>query len=283
MKILVPILLGLLALPGGPGGPGGPTPALAQQTDSAPTLFYVGDSTVRAGAGDGGNGQWGWGDHTAMYFDTTQVRILNRALGGRSSRTYITQGHWQRVLDELRPGDLLVIQFGHNDASAVNDDARARGTLGGIGNDSVTIENMLTGEREVVYTFGAYLRRYISEARAKGATPILASLVPRNEQVDGRFRRDTDSYAGWTAAVAQAENVPFIDLNGRVAAEYDRLGPVGVDRLFHGDHIHTSLEGARLTARFVMQALRDVEGSPVRPFLSDAGRSVGAATPVGAH
>ena len=278
MKILIPFVLGLLVLGGRLPGV---SPAVAQQADTIPTLFYVGDSTVRAGAGDGGNGQWGWGDHTAAYFDTTRIRIVNRALGGRSSRTYITQGLWQRVLDELRPGDLLVIQFGHNDASAVNDTSRARGTLGGIGDDSVAIENMLTGEREVVYTFGAYLRRYISEARAKGAMPILASLVPRNEQVDGRFRRDADSYAGWTAAVAQAEQVPLVDLNGRVAAEYDRLGPAGVDPLFHGDRIHTSLEGARLTARFVVESLRELEGSPVLPFLSEAGHSLIVGSPDG--
>lgn len=281
MKILAQILLGILAFCMLPAGASRAEAQQADGADAGPTLFYVGDSTVRAGAGDGANGQWGWGDHTAMYFDTTRVRIVNRALGGRSSRTYITQGHWQRVLDELRPGDLLVIQFGHNDASAVNDAARARGTLGAIGDDSVTIDNMLTGEPEVVYTFGAYLRRYISEARAKGATPILASLVPRNEQVNGRFRRDADSYAGWTAAVARAENVPFIDLNGRVAAEYDRLGPDGVDQLFHGDHIHTGLEGARLTARFAVQALRDLDESPVRPFLSEAGRSLSVASPDG--
>lgn len=247
------------------------TPAVAQQPEARPTLFYVGDSTVKAGAGDGANGQWGWGDHTAAYFDTTRVRIVNRALGGRSSRTYITQGHWARVLEELRPGDVVVIQFGHNDVTAVNDAQRARGTLRGVGEETAEIHNMLTGEHEVVHTFGAYLRRYIDETRERGATPVLASLVPRNIREEGRYRRDHDSYAGWTRAVAEQKGVAFVDLNELVATEYDRRGPSGVAPLFHGDDTHTSLEGAQLTAGVLVQALRDLEESPVAGLLSPAG------------
>ena len=254
-------------------------PAVAQQPDSLPTLFYVGDSTVKAGAGDGANGQRGWGDHTAAYFDTTRVRIANRALGGRSSRTYITQGHWGRVLEELRPGDVVVIQFGHNDVSAVNDAQRARGSLHGTGEDTAEIDNMLTGEHEVVHTFGAYLRRYVDDTRERGATPVLVSLVPRNIQEDGRYRRDRDSYAGWTRAVAEREGVAFIDLNELVATEYDRLGPAGVAPLFHGDDTHTSLEGAQLTAAVLVRALRDLEESPVAGLLSPAGLELSAPHP----
>lgn len=250
------------------------SPATAQQSATRPTLFYVGDSTVKAGAGDGANGQWGWGDHTAAYFDSTRVRIVNRALGGRSSRTYITQGHWERVLEEIHAGDVVLIQFGHNDVSAVNDAQRARGTLGGVGDDSAAIDNMLTGEHEVVYTFGAYLRRYVDEVRARGATPVLVSLVPRNIHEDGRFRRDGDTYAGWTRLVAERQGVPFIDLNELVATEYDRLGPAGVAPLFHGDDTHTSLEGARLTARLLVGALRDLEESPVTGLLSEEGEAL---------
>lgn len=257
--------------------------ALAQDAgpsaDERPTIYYVGDSTVRNGSGNGGNGQWGWGDHTAVFFDTARVGIANRALGGRSSRTYLTQGHWARVLETLNPGDIVIIQFGHNDGGPVNDTSRARGTLGGVGEETAEIVNMLTREREVVGTFGSYLRRYIADTRAQGATPVIASLVPRNIHENGVFARNRESYAGWAEEVARAEGVAFLDLNELIAREYDRLGPEAVARLFEGDHTHTNLEGARLNARMVVAGLRGLEENPTAPYLSAEGRSVEAVRP----
>src|SRR4051812_7945818 len=101
-----------------------------------PTLFIIGDSTVRNGDGTGKNNQMGWGSVIDAYFDTTAISIRNYALGGRSSRTFITEGHWDRVLQEIRPGDYVIMQFGHNDAGPLDDTARARGTIGGIGDES---------------------------------------------------------------------------------------------------------------------------------------------------
>src|SRR5215469_6931935 len=70
-----------------------------------PTLFIVGDSTVRNGKGDGSNGQWGWGDLISKYFDSAKINVANRALGGRSSRTFITERHRSQVVNSLKPGD----------------------------------------------------------------------------------------------------------------------------------------------------------------------------------
>ena len=74
-----------------------------------------------------------------------------------------------------------------------------------------------TGRTETVRSFGWYLRKYIADARAKGATPILCSLVPRNNWKDGRVIRSTDDYVAWTRAVAESAGVPLIDLNDAVA------------------------------------------------------------------
>jgi lysophospholipase L1-like esterase len=209
-----------------------------------------------------------------MYLDTTTVRIANRALGGRSSRTYLTEGRWGRVLEDLKRGDVVVIQFGHNDGGVVNDTSRARGTLRGIGEEIVEIDNLMTGEHEVVHTYGWYLRRYIADTRGRGATPVIASLVTRNIQDEGRFVRNKESYAGWAEAVAQAEGIPFLDLNELIAREYDRLGAATVAGLFQGDHTHTNVEGARLNARIVIGALNGLEDNPVAPYLSAEGRAV---------
>lgn len=123
-----------------------------------PTLFLIGDSTVRNGRGDGSNGQWGWGEPLVDYFDAAKITVVNRALGGRSSRTFITERHWSRVLAMLKPGDFVIVQFGHNDSGPLDDSARARGTLAGTGDETREIDNPITRQHEVVHTFGWYLK-----------------------------------------------------------------------------------------------------------------------------
>src|SRR3954469_9334249 len=153
-----------------------------------PTLFIIGDSTVRNGRGDGRNGQWGWGDILAGYFDPAKINVVNWALGGRSSRTFITEGHWDDLLRLLKRGDFVLIQFGHNDGGSLNDSSRARGSIKGIGNESEEIDNLLTKKHEIVHTYGWYMRKYIQDSRAKGATPIVCSLIPRKIWKDGKIQ-----------------------------------------------------------------------------------------------
>src|SRR5215213_5698897 len=66
-----------------------------------PTLYLIGDSTVRNGDGTGRNGQWGWGSYIAGYFDTGKISVQNHAMGGRSSRTFITEGRWEAIMTNL--------------------------------------------------------------------------------------------------------------------------------------------------------------------------------------
>src|SRR5258707_7661686 len=117
------------------------SPALLAQP-AQPTLILIGDSTVRNGKGDGANGQWGWGDTLTEYFDAAKIRISNRALGGRSTRTFISGGQWDAVLAQIQPGDFVMMQFGHNDSSPINDDSRARGTIRGTGDETQEIDNL---------------------------------------------------------------------------------------------------------------------------------------------
>jgi len=246
-------------------GPGRlPEPA----NSKLPTLFLIGDSTVRNGQGDGAGGQWGWGEPLVAYFDTSRINVVNRAVGGLSSRTFLTSGYWTQVLAMLKPGDYVLMQFGHNDASPVNDDSRARGTIKGIGEEVQEIDNLLTHTHEVVHTYGWYLRRFIADARAKGATPIVCSLVPRKIWKDGRIARNTADYAGWASAVATETHAGFVDLNEIIAAEYDRLGPEKVESLFADPQTHTSQAGAELNAASVVVGLRRLPGDPLGPYFS---------------
>ncbi|PYQ49272.1 MAG: lysophospholipase [Acidobacteria bacterium] len=232
-----------------------------------PTLFLIGDSTVRNGRGDGAGGQWGWGEPLAALFDAAKIAVVNRALGGRSSRTYLTGGQWEAVKAELRPGDFVLVQFGHNDGGAINDTSRARGSLPGTGAETAEIDNLLTHEREIVYTYGSYLRRFIGDTKAAGATPIVLSPVPRKTWKDGRIVRSED-YGRWAAEVALSEHVPFVDLNQIVARRYEALGPEKVEALFADEHTHTTRAGAEINAAAVVEGLEALEGRPLSSYLA---------------
>lgn len=234
-----------------------------------PTVFLIGDSTVRNGRGDGANGQWGWGAFLEEHFDAGEINVVNRAVGGLSSRTFYTGPYWKRMQGMMKPGDFLILQFGHNDDIALNDAKRARGTIKGIGEETETIDNMVTGKREVVHTYGWYLRQYIQAAKEAGVTPIVCSPVPRKSwSEEGKINRSVGSYRDWAKQVAAAEEVPFVDLNHLVADKYDALGKRAVDPLFGDAHTHTSREGAILNAQCVAEGLRALEENPLQGFMT---------------
>ncbi len=227
-----------------------------------PTLFLIGDSTVKNGT----RGQQGWGELLAAHFDTNKIRIANHAIGGRSSRTFLTEGRWDRVREELHAGDFVLIQFGHNDGGKPDDKERPRGSLRGTGEETREILHPVTQKPEVVRTYGWYLRKCVREARERGATPIVCSPVPRNLWKEGRVARATNDFGRWAAEVARAENVSFLDLNQIIADRYEGLGGEKVKELFYGDHTHTSPEGAKLSAVQVVSGLDRLPGAPLRPF-----------------
>ena len=237
-----------------------------------PTLYLVGNSTVRNGRGDGAGNQWGWGDFIAPYFDTTKINVVNRAVGGLSARTFISQGYWSKVLTLLKPGDFVTVEFGHNDASPVNDTSRARGVLPGIGTDSVVIDNLLTKQKgEVVYSFGGYLRKFVNEARATGAIPIINSLTPRKFWKDGKIVRNRNSFADWAEQVARAEHAPFVNLTEIASLKMDTMPPSTVDSLYGDANLHSNAAGAGLNARSIVEGLRSLgDANPLKPYLRPA-------------
>ncbi|MDQ6785456.1 MAG: rhamnogalacturonan acetylesterase [Acidobacteriota bacterium] len=239
-----------------------------------PTLFLIGDSTVRNGQGDGANGQWGWGEPLVDYFNPAKINVVNRAVGGLSSRTYLTGGHWDKVLAMLKPGDFVMMQFGHNDNGAVNDDSRARGTIKGTDEETQEIDNLLTKKHEVVHSYGWYLRKFIADARAKGATPIVCSLIPRKMWKDGKIVRNSEDYGKWAADVAKSENAAFIDLNNIVAAKYDEMDEAKVESMFADTHTHTSRAGAELNAAAVVEGLKLLRKDPLSRYFSERGKKV---------
>jgi lysophospholipase L1-like esterase len=224
------------------------------------SVFLIGDSTVRNGGGIGANGEWGWGDFLQPHLNNKKINVVNRAVGGLSSRTFYTGGYWQRTLNMMRPGDVLVMQFGHNDNAPINDNSRARGTLKGVADNYEQIENQLTGKPERVYSYGGYLRKFIGEAHARGITTVICSPVPRKIWDGKKIARTPDSYPDWARQVALQSGSAFIDLNNLVAAEYEHLGAKKVDQLFADKHTHTSKAGAELNAAVVAAQLKPLLG-----------------------
>jgi sialate O-acetylesterase len=228
-------------------------PAIAAST---PTLFIIGDSTVRNSTG----GQMGWGDPLGSRFDPAKIQVINRAIGGRSSRTFLTEGRWDAVMAHLKPGDFVLIQFGHNDGGNTNDD-RCRASLRGTGPETEEIVRKTDGKPETVLSFGAYLRKYVRDAKSKGATPVVVSPIPRNIWKDGRIGRDLNGHSLWARQVAEEERVPFIDFNRLLADAYQKLGKERTMEIFAtGDHTHTNAAGAEFNADIMAGAIRGLAG-----------------------
>ncbi len=227
-----------------------------------PTVFIVGDSTARNQA------DLGWGDHFAHYFDTTRINIANRAHAGRSSRTFINEGSWDKVLAEMKPGDFVLLQMGHNDGGDLGG-TKPRGTIKGLGDETKDV-TLPDGHTETVHTYGWYMRKYIADTRAKRATPILLSLTTRNiwkADADGKPRIERDM--GYDADIRQLaldQRIAFIDMATVEADRLEALGPEKTATLFPIDHTHTSPEGAELNAESVVLALRNTK-SPLVAYL----------------
>ncbi len=236
-----------------------------------PSLFLIGDSTVRNGRGNGAGGQWGWGDYLGPWFDPEKINVVNQAVGGTSSRTYLTQGHWDRVLALVRKGDFVMIQFGTNDNGSPTNRPPGRTSIKGIGDETLEAIDPTNQQHEVVHTFGWYLRKYIADTRARGATPIVCSLVPRKIWRAGKISRNKETHAGWAEQVAQAEGAAFVDLNELIASRYDELGPEKVNPLFADGHLHTSAAGAELSAQCVVAGLKLLKENPLQPCLRPEG------------
>ncbi|HZT82620.1 MAG TPA: rhamnogalacturonan acetylesterase [Gemmataceae bacterium] len=243
--------------------------ALADDPAPRPTLFIVGDSTVKNGT----KGQQGWGEPIAALFDATRIKVENRAIGGRSSRTFQTEGRWDKLLAAARPGDFVLIQMGHNDGGPLDDRSRARGTLRGTGEETREIDNPITGKKEVVHTYGWYLRKYVADARAKGLTPVLLSPVPHcPRQPVEKGAVEKNNYVTWSEEVAKAEKVPFVNLNRLVLARYAGMDPADIKAKYFtpADNTHTSPAGAELNAAAVAEGLRGLKDCKLKDYLLPA-------------
>jgi lysophospholipase L1-like esterase len=155
------------------------------------TIYTIGDSTMADKIQPNENPETGWCQVLPSFFDLNQVTIDNRAVNGRSSKSFINENRWESVYDSLKKGDYVFIQFGHNDAKIT---------------DSTRYTNPHTSYRH-------NLIRFVTETRATGAIPILfSSIVRRNFNEQGVLIGTHGDYPLAMRLVAQEYQVPFIDL-----------------------------------------------------------------------
>lgn len=243
--------------------PGYPPPPPA---DGKPVLWIVGDSTVH----NASRTEEGWGQVISRFFDTDRIHVENMAVGGRSSRTFITEGRWDHILSLAKPGDFVLIQMGHNDGGAINDTSRARGSLHGIGEETQEIDNLLTHKHEIVHTYGWYLRKYVDDARARGMLPVICSPVPRLPKITvAAGEIEKSPYVQWAQQVAEQEKAPFIQLNGLIMRHYVGMTPEQVKTAYFtpADNTHTNPAGAELNASCVVQGICQLKDFPLKNYL----------------
>ncbi|MBQ6054776.1 MAG: rhamnogalacturonan acetylesterase, partial [Prevotella sp.] len=223
------------------------------------------------------NGMWGWGSQAGLIFDDTKITWSNQAKAGRSTRSFIREGRWEKVYNSLQPGDFVLIQFGHNDTGAIDMPKYRAAIATGLdtchvyqmkaAKEDLTKQNIIdqklkpntkVGSYEVVYSFGWYLKKFIQDVREKGATPILVSLTPRNEWENGKIERRNDSYGLWYRQVVEETGVEFVDLHNLTADYLDKKcgSKDKAAKYYNHDHTHTSLLGAKTNAQCVAKGLR---------------------------
>lgn len=234
-----------------------------------PTFWIVGDSTVHGST----KGQSGWGDELGPYFDPAKIHLVNKAIGGRSSRTFLSEGRWTEVLNGINPGDFVIIQFGHNDVGSTGESSRFRGSVKGTGDETVEVTKP-DGTTETVHSYGWYLRNYITTAKEKKATVIIASSIPHKKWENGRFVRDFIDYGQWAKASAETAGASFIDLTAIISRKYQEEGEEKVATYYADERTHTTPDGARSNARSVVAGLKSLPGNPFEKFLTPAAAEI---------
>ncbi|MEP6850511.1 MAG: rhamnogalacturonan acetylesterase [Acidobacteriota bacterium] len=211
------------------------------------TVYLAGDSTCANKTADK-RPEMGWGEMLQQYFDPAKVKIVNEAQNGRSTKSFIDEGRWHAIVDRLKKGDLVFIEFGHNDEKR---------------------------DRPAVYAstddYKANLIRFIKEARSKGATPVLLTPVSRRKFENGILVKTHGDYPAAVKAAGREQGVAVIDMENQSAAVLTRYGDEGSRKLFLQlkpgentnypkgveDNTHFRPAGAEEMAKLVVEGIRE--------------------------
>lgn len=182
----------------------------SQTSSNKPTIYMIGDSTM-ANKNAKNFPETGWGEVLSAFADTSRILVENHARNGRSTKSFIDQGLWDVVINKIKPGDYLFIEFGHNDKKIHKPKVYARAET----------------------TYKINLERFISEARKKGATPVLFTpIVRRHFMENGLLEHTHEKYPDVVKQVGKEQNVTVIDLEAKTKLLIEGLGDEQSKKLF---------------------------------------------------
>jgi lysophospholipase L1-like esterase len=220
-----------------------------QSPENKTRIFIAGDSTAQTYNEKRDGLIKGWGQMLALFFNEN-VEVVNRAIGGRSTNSFIAEGRWDRLISEVKAGDYVFIQFGHNDAST-------------------------RPERHTSYEeYARNLVRMIDDVRQKQATPVLLTSVVMRTFVNGHLTDDRlKGYPVITRRVAKEQNAPMIDINLRTSDFVTMLGDEGSKPYYRWvepgedptkpeglkDDTHMMEKGAKQVALFVAEGIMELD------------------------
>jgi rhamnogalacturonan acetylesterase len=214
----------------------------------AQTVYLAGDSTMAPGGG--GNGTDGWGQYLGQFLT---IPVVNDAIAGRSARSYTEEGRFATLINTVKQGDFVVIEFGHNDGlSGAVDNGREDAF--GDGYNTTAIVTETNGTTETIDTYNFYMVNAVNSLKAKGATAIVSSQTP-DDIWSGTSIVAGPRFVVYAQEVAGNTSVTYVDHYDYVAQAYAKIGEATVDTWYPIDHTHTLPAGAQVVAEAFVRGL----------------------------
>ncbi|KAF4548164.1 Rhamnogalacturonan acetylesterase [Elsinoe fawcettii] len=237
--------------------------ALAATTLAAPTVYTVGDSTM---AKNGGGAGWsdGWGQYLGYSLN---IPVVNRAVAGRSARSYTREGRFTELLGLVKSGDFAIIELGHNDGGSLTPTDNGRSNCAGTGAETCT--TTYNGVKETVLTFNAYIENAAKALTAKGVTVILSSQTPNNPVESGSFSYAPSRFVGYMKLAADRTKLVYVDHGNYTAQAYKKLSVATVNSYFPREHTHTSPAGADVVSKAFVKGL-SCGSSPLKQYIKNS-------------
>jgi rhamnogalacturonan acetylesterase len=219
------------------------------QLASAAKLYLAGDSTMARG-----NGRIeGWGQYLQPL---VTIPVINRAIGGRSARSFTVEGRFDEIAKLVAPGDYVVIEFGHNDGGSLSKNDNGRTDCPGSGKE--VCQSTFKGTKVTVQTFPTYMINAGRLLTGRGAFVVYSSMTPNNifeGKMDGSYKPSRFTDYAKQAAKAVGPKASFVDHGAWTAKELQRLGRATTNQFFAQDHTHTSPAGAKAVAEAFVKAV----------------------------
>ncbi|RYN19630.1 hypothetical protein AA0112_g11094 [Alternaria arborescens] len=244
-----------------------PLTTFAALVAAAPKILICSDSTTANYATDSVLQGWGYYLH-----DYLSISVSNLAVNGRSTRSYINEGLWANLLSQTNVGDYVLIEMGHNDDVDPTTDTKDRGTLAGIGDQTVVVTTS-QGTQETVHTFGWYLHKMIADVKAKKGVPIISGMVPRNYWKSNTLQADWP-FADYAKQVATAAGVQYIEHTKYSVAKWQAMGPTKAKTFYPNDNTHTNPAGAIANADAFLQAVNCEKNVVLKQYENAKGKSI---------